>query len=97
MFTHVAASAPGHITAIDTHWIWQDGQRLTKQPFQIIDGKIEVPQVPGLGIEVDMEKIKEANQLYNEQNLGGRDDAIAMQYLIPGWEFNNKKPCLVRE
>lgn len=97
MFTHVAASAPGHITAIDTHWIWQDGQRLTKQPFQIIDGKIEVPQVPGLGIEVDMEKIKEANQLYNEQNLGGRDDAVAMQYLIPGWEFNNKKPCLVRE
>ena len=97
MFTHVAAAAPGNITAIDTHWIWQDGQRLTKHPFQIIDGKVEVPQVPGLGIEVDMEKIKEANQLYNEQNLGGRDDAIAMQYLIPGWEFNNKKPCLVRE
>ncbi len=27
MFTHVAAAAPGVITAIDTHWIWQDGQR----------------------------------------------------------------------
>ena len=26
---------PGTITAIDTHWIWQDGQRLTKEPFQI--------------------------------------------------------------
>ncbi len=26
MFTHVAAAAPGKITAIDTHWIWQDGQ-----------------------------------------------------------------------
>ena len=25
MFTHVAAAAPGRITAIDTHWIWQDG------------------------------------------------------------------------
>lgn len=96
MFTHVAAAAPGNITAIDTHWIWQDGQRLTKRPFQIIDGKVEVPQVPGLGIEVDMNKIEEANQLYNEQNLGGRDDSIAMQYLIPGWEYNNKKPCLVR-
>ena len=35
MFTHVAAAAPGKITAIDTHWIWQDGQRLTKQPFKI--------------------------------------------------------------
>ena len=31
MFTHVAAAAPGKITAIDTHWIWQDGQRLTQR------------------------------------------------------------------
>ena len=31
MFTHAAAAAPGDITAIDTHWIWQEGQeRLTK-------------------------------------------------------------------
>jgi len=28
-------AAPGNITAIDTHWIWQDGQRLTREPFQI--------------------------------------------------------------
>ena len=37
MFTHVAAAAPGRITAIDTHWIWQDGQRLTRNPFKIED------------------------------------------------------------
>ena len=30
MFTHVGAAAPGKVTAIDTHWIWQDGQRLTQ-------------------------------------------------------------------
>jgi glucarate dehydratase len=40
MFTHVAAAAPGKITAIDTHWIWQDGQRLTKEPLQIVDGMV---------------------------------------------------------
>ena len=34
MFTHVAAAAPGKVTAIDTHWIWQDGQRLTREPLQ---------------------------------------------------------------
>lgn len=96
MFTHVAAAAPGKITAIDTHWIWQDGQRLTKKPFQIIDGKVEVPQAPGLGIELDMEEIEKAHQLYNDKALGGRDDSVGMQYLIPNWEFNNKKPCLVR-
>lgn len=31
MFTHVGAAAPGNPTAIDTHWIWQEGDaRLTK-------------------------------------------------------------------
>ncbi|MEI4769778.1 glucarate dehydratase [Psychrobacillus sp. FJAT-51614] len=97
MFTHVAAAAPGKITAIDTHWIWQDGQRLTKNPLQIIDGKVEVPQVPGLGIELDMEKIDQAHRLYNEQMLGVRDDSVGMQYLIKDWKFDNKKPCLVRD
>ena len=96
MFTHVAAAAPGNITAIDTHWIWQDGQRLTKQPLQIIDGKVEVPKKPGLGIEIDMEQIEAANQLYRTMSSGARDDAVAMQYLIPGWKFDNKRPCLVR-
>ena len=41
MFTHVAAAAPGKITAIDTHWIWQDGQRLTKEPLQIVGGMLD--------------------------------------------------------
>jgi glucarate dehydratase len=35
MFTHVGAAAPGKVTAIDTHWIWQDGQRLTREPLKI--------------------------------------------------------------
>lgn len=96
MFTHVAAAAPGKITAIDTHWIWQDGQRLTKEPFQIVDGLVTVPDKPGLGIEVDMMQIEKAHQLYKEMGLGARDDAKAMQYLIPGWKFDNKRPCLVR-
>ena len=96
MFTHVAAAAPGRITAIDTHWIWQDGQRLTREPLKIVGGLLTVPDRHGLGIELDMEQVEAANRLYREQALGGRDDATAMQYLIPGWKFDNKRPCLVR-
>lgn len=96
MFTHVAAAAPGNITAIDTHWIWQDGQRLTKEPFEIAGGKISVPEKPGLGIDVDIEKVEEAHALYKKMGLGARDDAAAMQYLIPGWTFDAKRPSLVR-
>jgi glucarate dehydratase len=96
MFTHVAAAAPGKTTAIDTHWIWQDGQRLTKNPLQIVGGEIAVPAKPGLGVELDMDEVEKAHQLYLKHGLGARDDAIAMQYLVPNWKFNPKMPCLVR-
>jgi glucarate dehydratase len=96
MFTHVGAAAPGRVTAIDTHWIWQDGQRLTKEPLQIRGGLVQVPKQPGLGVELDMAEVEKAHQLYLQHGLGARDDAIAMQYLIPGWTFNPKRPALDR-
>jgi glucarate dehydratase len=96
MFTHVAAAAPGKITAIDTHWIWQDGQRLTREPFRIVGGMVDVPARPGLGVEPDLERIEAAHEVYRKMDLGARDDAKAMRYLIPNWTFNNKQPCLVR-
>jgi glucarate dehydratase len=94
MFTHVAAAAPGKVTAIDTHWIWQDGQRLTKEPLQIAGGRILVPNRAGLGIELDLEQIEQAHALYNKMGLAGRDDAQAIQFLVPGWKFDPKRPCL---
>ncbi|MGE6687264.1 glucarate dehydratase [Stutzerimonas stutzeri] len=96
MFTHVAAAAPGRVTAIDTHWIWQDGQHLTREPLKIVGGKVAVPQKPGLGVELDWDALRKAHAMYKEKGLGARDDAVAMQYLIPDWTFNNKKPCMVR-
>jgi glucarate dehydratase len=96
MFTHVGAAAPGKVTAIDTHWIWQDGQALTREPLKIRDGKIAVPQRPGLGIEIDRKAVDAAHALYKQHGLGARDDALAMQFLIPGWTFDDKRPCLVR-
>ncbi len=96
MFTHVGAAAPGRVTAIDTHWIWQDGQRLTKEPLQIVDGHVRVPEKPGLGVELDMAEVEKAHQLYKQHGLGARDDASAMQFLVPGWKFDAKRPALDR-
>lgn len=96
MFTHCAAAAPGRVTAIDTHWIWQDGQNLTKTPLRIENGYVQVPSQPGLGVELDMDAVAAAHQLYLQHGLGARDDAQAMQYLMPGWTFNPKSPALVR-
>ncbi len=97
MFTHVGAAAPGKPTAIDTHWIWQEGnQRLTKEPLHIVNGKIKVPEKPGLGVEIDMDQIHRAHELHKKLPTGARNDAAAMQYLIPGWTFDRKRPAMGR-
>jgi glucarate dehydratase len=94
MMTHVAAAAHGNVTPIDTHWIWQVGQRLTKEPLVIQDGQIQVPDTPGLGVELDWSQVEAAHELYKRRGGENRDDSTAMQYLRPGWKFNAKRPCL---
>jgi len=96
MFTHVAAAAPGKVTAIDTHWIWQDGQGLTNEPLQIVNGHVQVPKRAGLGVDLNMQAVEQAHELYLSHGLGARDDSVAMQFLIPGWKFDPKRPCMVR-
>lgn len=96
MFAHVGAAAPGDITALDTHWVWQDGQALTTAPMPITDGRLTVTDAPGLGLELDREALAAAHETYREHGLGARDDAVAMQHLVPGWSFDPKRPALVR-
>jgi glucarate dehydratase len=40
--------------------------------------------------------VERANRLYEKAKLGGRNDAAGMQYLVPDWKFDPKRPCLVR-
>ncbi|MBK5200200.1 MAG: glucarate dehydratase [Spirochaetaceae bacterium] len=97
MIAQCGAAAPGNPTALDTHWIWQEGyDQLTKQSPKIENGYLTVSDKPGLGIEPDMKQIEAAHALYLENCLDARDDAIGMQYLVKDWKFNAKRPCLVR-
>src|SRR6202000_525362 len=66
MFTHVAAAAPGKVTAIDTHWIWQDGQRLTWEPLRIVNRMLTGTTPPALRVEVDMAEIEKAHAVYRK-------------------------------
>jgi glucarate dehydratase len=40
--------------------------------------------------------LKPAHQRYESMGLGARDDAVAMQFLIPQWSFDGKRPSPVR-
>ncbi|MGW3662527.1 enolase C-terminal domain-like protein [Streptomyces sp. NPDC005141] len=97
MVTHCGAAAPGAYNALDTHWIWQEGlERLTVAPPRIVDGEIALPDAPGLGVQLDMDRLLAAHELYLKEALGARDDAVGMRHLVPGWEFDAKRPALVR-
>ncbi|MFF5475942.1 enolase C-terminal domain-like protein [Streptomyces sp. NPDC012935] len=97
MMAHCGAAAPGEYNALDTHWIWQEGlERLTVEPARIAGGEVAVPDTPGLGIRLDTDRLLAAHELYKEKALSGRDDAVGMRYLIDGWTFEAKRPCLVR-
>jgi glucarate dehydratase len=47
-------------------------------------------------VELDEDQLAKAHECYRNMGLGARDDSVAMQYLISGWQFDNKRPCLVR-
>ncbi|MET9908597.1 enolase C-terminal domain-like protein [Streptomyces sp. NPDC006476] len=97
MMAHCGAAAPGEYNALDTHWIWQEGQeRLTVEPPRIVGGEVAVPDTPGLGVRLDRERLMAAHELYRAKALSGRDDAVGMRYLIEGWTFDAQRPCLVR-
>lgn len=95
-FAQVGCAAVGDPAPMDTHWIWQDGQNLLLDAPQIVNGKLRLPDAPGLGVHLNMKRVEEANALYNSMPTHDRDDAMAMQYLIPNWKYDHKKPCLVR-
>lgn len=96
LYAQVSAAAPGNITPIDTHFIWQDGQQLCDDALQIRNGEIKIPDRPGLGINLNHEKLEKAHQQYLSLKNHDRDDSMAMQYIIPGWKYNHKQPTLVR-
>lgn len=91
-FVQVAAAAPGNIAPVDTHWIWQDGETLLKEEIEFKDGKVKVPNKPGLGVEIDLDKLKKAHELYQSMDFKDRNDTIAMQYLVKDWKFDPQKP-----
>jgi len=95
-FAQVGCAAPGNPAPLDTHWVWQDGQNLLKDAPVIQDGYLPLPAKPGLGVTLDMNKVMKANELYRRLPTHDRNDAVAMQCLIPNWKYDHKRPALVR-
>ncbi|MER6009732.1 glucarate dehydratase family protein [Streptomyces bluensis] len=84
--THVAATVPGLHHACDSHYPWQSEDVLTER-LTFEDGRVTVSDAPGLGVEVDREKVEFLHRrwLDDDGSLRDRDDAAAMRVADPGW------------
>ena len=83
----LAAAVPNLTYDCDTHYPWQDGHDLLVEPLQIEDGAVELPRAPGLGIEVDRDKLAQLGANYLACGLTERDDESEMAKVQPGWTF----------
>ncbi|MEU0964934.1 glucarate dehydratase family protein [Streptomyces sp. NPDC005917] len=84
--THVAATVPNLHHACDSHYPWQSEDVLTER-LAFEDGRVAVSDAPGLGVELDPEKVRPLHQrwLDDDGTLRDRDDAAAMRVAEPGW------------
>lgn len=75
---HYAASQPMVTHAIDSHLLEQ-ADDVIAEPFEFEGGCLAVPDGPGLGVELDREKLNRYHELYLE--LGDHDDMHALHAL----------------
>jgi glucarate dehydratase len=86
---HVAAATPQLTYACDTHYPWQDAadEIVASGRVPIRHGEIQVPVIPGLGVELDRDALARGKERYEKCGLRIRDDVAEMrQHVDPAWE-----------
>ncbi|MDK2897639.1 MAG: glucarate dehydratase [Candidatus Atribacteria bacterium] len=84
---HLAATIPNLIYASDTHYIWvnESDSLLSTGKLQIKDGKMDVPTSPGLGIDIDGEKVATLHANFEQHPIESRDDITEMRQRNCSW------------
>ncbi len=86
--THLAAATPGLTYACDTHYPWQHAEDEIIQGGRvpIVNGAVRVPEVPGLGVELDRDALARGRERYDRCGYRNRDDAAEMRRFVdPAW------------
>jgi glucarate dehydratase len=83
--THLAAAVPNLLYASDSHYPWLDEDVIAGSMFKFEDGYQCVPTGPGLGVELDEEKLAKFYEAYRSWPLHARDDVSEMRRRDPNW------------
>ncbi|MBL8793485.1 MAG: glucarate dehydratase [Planctomycetia bacterium] len=85
---HIAATVPQLTVASDTHYPWLiEGADVIQGPnLKIQGGKLKIPAGPGVGVQLDPDKVARAHEVYRKCGMKERDDATTMRLIEPGWK-----------
>jgi glucarate dehydratase len=84
--THLAATTPNLTYACDTHWPWKTEEVVVPGALEFSGGSVEVPQTPGLGVELDRDALARLHEQYVACGLRNRDDTGYMRRIDPSYE-----------
>ncbi|MEU1471945.1 glucarate dehydratase family protein [Streptomyces sp. NPDC005761] len=84
--THLAAATPHLTYACDTHWPWKTEDVVEPGVLEFADGAVQVPDGPGLGVEIDQDALARLHEQYLGCGLRNRDDTGYMRRIDPGYE-----------
>ena len=87
---HLGAALPKPPYPLDTHYPWQSEEVIVGGRFVFEEGAVQVPEGPGLGVELDREALAQLHQNFLDCGLTCRDDEAEMQKVVPGWVFRTE-------
>lgn len=83
--THLAASVQHLSYACDTHYPWQEDEVLLGGKVLIEGGCVHLSGKPGLGVELDHDKLAELHQAFQHCRIRTRNDVMQMRRYRPDW------------
>jgi glucarate dehydratase len=86
---HAAAATPHLTFACDTHYPWthSEDEVVAGGRVPIVDGGVKIPDRPGLGVELDPDRLARARERYQRCPYRRRDDEAEMRkHVDPQWK-----------
>ena len=85
---HAAAATPQLTYACDTHYPWQSehDEVVAGGRIPIVNGSVQIPEKPGLGVELDHDQLARGRERYAKCKYRKRDDETEMRkHVDPNW------------
>ncbi len=88
---HLAAASENLSYACDTHYPWKTQDVIAEGTLEFVDGAVAVPSGPGLGVELDRDRLGELHEQYLSCGVRRREDTAYMRSFDPAFVPNTAR------